>query len=381
MINKIRVIPNSGIYKKKESFFVINTMKFFFLDLVENSNKKIQIIAVSLNFQNNHYLDEICHEKIKIDVPFNYSSNKFFNIFNYNKLFFSYIFSFFFKKHTFHYAFFPGNIPLINIYFALIFNKKFGLYVRGSLNQEGSLKTILYNYAIKRSKFCLVTGQKLLEEVSEINDKTEVVSAMINYSKNDLSNESNFIQKKDKFRFLYVGRISRDKGIYDLLQAFNILKNNHKKIELIIIGNIALNEKDDISNYFKSNSSLDIDFRGAIKDSEELKNEYLKSDCFVLPSHHEGFPRVLYESMIFKTPIITSDLPGICHEMIHNVNCIKYPVANIKSLTDSMSQVINNMSLRSRICEGGARFMDDYFKKSKGSHGLQVLQMINKYVD
>lgn len=381
MTNKIRVIPNSGIYKKNGSFFVINTMRNFFLDLVANSNKKIEIVAVSLNYQNNHYLDEIHHKKIKVFIPFKYSSNKIINIFNYIKLFFSCTISFFNKKHTFYYAFFPGNIPLINIFFALIFNIKYGLYVRGSLKQEGSLKTILYNYAIKRSKFCLVTGQKLLKEISDINDKTEVVSAMINYSNNDLFNESNFIQKNDKFRFLYVGRISRDKGIYDLLQAFNVLKNNHKKIELVIIGNIALNEKDNISNYFKSNSSLNIDFRGAIKDSEELKNEYLKSDCFVLPSHHEGFPRVLYESMIFKIPIITSDLPGICHEMIHDVNCIKYPIANIKSLTDSMSQVINSLSLRSRISEGGARFMDDYFKKSKISHGLQVLEMINKHVD
>lgn len=94
-------------------------------------------------------------------------------------------------------------------------------------------------------------------------------------------------------------------------------------------------------------------FLVAIKDSDKLKNEYLKSDCFVMPSHHEGFLRVLNEAMIFKIPIITSDLPGICDEMINDVNCIKFPISNINSLTDSMSQVIESLSLRTKIKDGG----------------------------
>lgn len=379
MINKIKVIPNSGIYNKSGKFFLINTMKDFFIELEKCSNKKIEISAILLAFQDNHYLDEINHKNITFNTTFKYSNNKIINILNYIKLCFSCFLSFFFNKQTFYYAFFPGNISLINVFFAIIFKNKFGLYVRGDINKEGYLKNLIYNFAIKKAQFCLVTGQRLLKEISLINNKTEAVSAMINYKKNDMLKDIHFDYIKQKFRFLYVGRVSKDKGIYDLLKAFINLKNNNESIELVIIGNVALNESEKIIEYFKTNSNSDIIFKGAIKDSEKLRQEYLKSDCFVLSSHHEGFPRVLYEAMIFNIPIITSDLPGIRYEMIHNENCIKYPIADKKSLTAAMSQIIKDESLKHRIRNGGNKFMTNYFKKQTVSHAEQIVQMINKH--
>ena len=84
---------------------------------------------------------------------------------------------------------------------------------------------------------------------------------------------------------------------------------------------------------------------GQIAESEVLKKFYDKADIFLFPSHHEGFPRVLYEAMASGLPIFTTFVGGIPGRMKHLENCIEIPVRD----SDKATQIISKYLLDSKV--------------------------------
>ncbi len=70
-----------------------------------------------------------------------------------------------------------------------------------------------------------------------------------------------------------------------------------------------------------------------------LYAEFEKADLFVLPTHHEGFPRVLYEAMIKSTVIITTFVGGIPGVMRAGVDCIEIPCKNSTAIADAVESL------------------------------------------
>ena len=95
----------------------------------------------------------------------------------------------------------------------------------------------------------------------------------------------------DKIRFLYVGRLSAEKGIYDFLEMFNKLRFNS---ELSIVGN---SDKEKIFN-------RNVNMLGYVASSDSLINIYDRHNIMVLPSFTEGSPYVVDESLSRRRPVI-----------------------------------------------------------------------------
>lgn len=120
--------------------------------------------------------------------------------------------------------------------------------------------------------------------------------------RSELRNEYNY--KDDDFIFGFVGRITRDKGINELLEAFFLLNDDSK---LFIIGN---NENDGTINcdlWTKAISSSNVFIHD---ESTEIEKYYAMIDILVLPSYREGFGNVIIESGAMGTPAIVSDICG-----------------------------------------------------------------------
>lgn len=377
MLSKLIIVPNSGLYKKKGTYYIINTLKDFFFDLLQaDRNFEIHILAIALTFNKEHFIEKIDNEKIFIHELFSFCTKIHILLLRYINSIFIILKIIRTTKNSFVYIFFPGNISLITSYICLLLKKDFGLYIRGDISSEGIFKKILYKKAIKKAKFCIVTGQKLLNETQKINIKCELVFPMIKFNKEDIGKELKESNTNNYFRFVTVGRLSEAKGIYDLLLAFNNLYKKRNDIELILIGIPPDNEKHRLLNFIDELNIPVIRRIGAIKDEKELKKEYDKANCFILSSHHEGFPRVLYEAMIFGVPIITTDLPGIIHEMKEYINCIKYPVGDTEKLASRMELILLDQNLQSKLSHGGMEFMQDLFKMQRGSHAIQLLDQV-----
>jgi glycosyltransferase involved in cell wall biosynthesis len=74
---------------------------------------------------------------------------------------------------------------------------------------------------------------------------------------------------------------------------------------------------------------------------------------FVLPTHEEGFPRVLYEAMIKSAVIVTTMVGGIPGLMEDGVNCLAIPVGDAPAIADAIERLADDAPLRRRLAEQG----------------------------
>lgn len=132
--------------------------------------------------------------------------------------------------------------------------------------------------------------------------------------------------KKDDFIFGFVGRITKDKGIDELLEAY-LSSNQHAK--LLLIGNFEEKEYLNQNLLNKALNNENIKFVGAVADIERY---YAAIDVLVLPSYREGFGNVIIEAGAIGTAVIVTDIPGPKDAVIPNETAMLVPKENADSL-------------------------------------------------
>lgn len=141
------------------------------------------------------------------------------------------------------------------------------------------------------------------------------------------------------FTFLFAGRMLRDKGVIELVNAMTEINSVDQSCKLILCGfsdsdNISAITKDELQAF----SSLPyIDWIGPTDSIEEVLAEV---DCVVLPSYREGMPKILLEAGAMGLPSLASDVPG-CQNIIQDgVNGLLFQPKQIASLKNAMDQML-----------------------------------------
>jgi glycosyltransferase involved in cell wall biosynthesis len=118
----------------------------------------------------------------------------------------------------------------------------------------------------------------------------------------------------DMLRFLYVGRLSPEKNLEDLLRAFKTVLSIYSDARLVLVGSGPLKP---YLMTLADQLGLDesIEFAGA-KNVEGLRDEYLKACCLVLPSSSEPWGLVVNEALSYGCPVIVSHRCGCVPELV-----------------------------------------------------------------
>ena len=180
----------------------------------------------------------------------------------------------------------------------------------------------------------------------------------LDYWKRDVScNVSKELQEKieGSFVFLFVGRLVKDKGINELVEAFKRLQSeNIKKIKLLLVGRFEENldplkpeTKKEIDN------NPDIITVGAV---EDVRPFYSVSDIFVFPSYREGFPNTVLEAGAMELPQIVTDINGANEIIKDKWNGLIIPPHRVDDIWNAMKQLMSDEKLR-RIMSNNARKM------------------------
>jgi len=129
------------------------------------------------------------------------------------------------------------------------------------------------------------------------------------------SNEGKDIIKNDNKKILFIGKLTEQKGIFYLLEAFNqLIKGLDNKVYLNIVGEGPLRSQ--IEEYISANNLTGHVFLKGFAD--DVEQYYSNSDLVVLTSLYEGFPNVLIESLTFGIPVVSFDCPSGPKEIIQN---------------------------------------------------------------
>jgi glycosyltransferase involved in cell wall biosynthesis len=146
-------------------------------------------------------------------------------------------------------------------------------------------------------------------------------------------------EKTEKFKFLFAGRILKDKGIIELIEAFNCINQSEFPCSLTLCGfassdNISAIGKATIHDW-ERNSNIKW-----IGSSDDMPNVYALADCVVLPSYREGMPRSLLEAGAMGLPSITTDVPGCRNIIKDKFNGYICRVKDVKDLYNAMITVL-----------------------------------------
>lgn len=159
-------------------------------------------------------------------------------------------------------------------------------------------------------------------------------------------------EKKEPFTFVFVGRIVRDKGINELVNAFSRLNKNYPDTRLLLVGPV----EDDLDPVLpetrmaieKEESIISV---GSQKD---VRPYYEASDALVFPSYREGFPNVVLEAGAMELPSIVTDINGSREIIEEGVNGVIVPPRDESALYEAMEDMVTHpekvskMSAKSR---------------------------------
>jgi glycosyltransferase involved in cell wall biosynthesis len=142
-------------------------------------------------------------------------------------------------------------------------------------------------------------------------------------------------------KFLFMGRLTRDKGVYDLLEAVNKLVNQHqyRSLRFYLAGN---GETDKVIDYLKQhNLTENVKLLGWIDEKEKV--EWLsKTDTLLLPSYLEGLPMCIIEAMAAGKIIVSTNVGGIPDLIKENENGFLINPGDVEDLVAKIMHVIDH---------------------------------------
>ncbi|KAB1155842.1 glycosyltransferase family 4 protein [Flavobacterium luteum] len=151
----------------------------------------------------------------------------------------------------------------------------------------------------------------------------------------------------DDFVFVFVGRLVRDKGINEMVLAFELLQKENAKIKLLLVGDYE-NDLDPLSsttvNSINTNNSI-----LAVGFKNDVRPYFAIANTLVFPSYREGFPNVVMQAGAMNLPCIVSNINGCNEIIIEKENGFIIPVKNDLAIFEAMKKILSNTLLTTKM--------------------------------
>lgn len=207
---------------------------------------------------------------------------------------------------------------------------------------------------IIENKYCDIKKLKVIAQGSSNGINTSFFKADL-YPLEQLQQlKAELVLTEDHFVFVFVGRLVKDKGINELIEAFETLTKTHSKARLLLVGDYE-HDLDPLENktleIIKSNRAIiSVGFQ------YDVRPYFAISNALVFPSYREGFPNVVMQAGAMELPCIVSDING-CNEIIEEgINGTIIPVKSTKAIVDNMVSFIENETYYNQL-KSNARSM------------------------
>ena len=149
-------------------------------------------------------------------------------------------------------------------------------------------------------------------------------------------------EKDNKFIFLFISRLVKDKGILEYVEAAAMLKKELPETEFHVLGPVWLqNLKDNTVTEAEIKQWVEKGTITYLGDAKDVRPHIAAADCIVLPSYREGTSNVLLEASSMERPCITCNTTG-CKEIVDDgITGFLCKVQDAKDLAEKMKMMYN----------------------------------------
>jgi glycosyltransferase involved in cell wall biosynthesis len=158
----------------------------------------------------------------------------------------------------------------------------------------------------------------------------------------------------------FVGRLTRDKGIGELIDAYIFLRHRHPDLYLLLVGE------------FEEGDPVPIQVRKAIQDDSQIVPTgsvqdpapyYHVMDMLALPTYREGFPNTVLEAQAAAKPVITTRATGAVDSIQDQITGFLVPVGDVESLTSALAQLVQHPEMARQIGRRGYERVQREFRQ------------------
>ncbi|MCT7489227.1 glycosyltransferase [Aliarcobacter cryaerophilus] len=175
--------------------------------------------------------------------------------------------------------------------------------------------------------------------------------------------------KNSDIVFMFIGRLNADKGIFDLVLAFDKLLKEYENVKLFLIGPDEENIENQICEFLKFKNVIRIDY---VSNPQEILNI---ADILVLPSYREGFGTIVIEAASMGIPCIASDIYGLNDAIVNNKTGLLHKVKDVDDMIEKYEYLIEN---KNKIKEYGVNAKNRVYNNFKDE---QLSNELKKYID
>lgn len=211
-----------------------------------------------------------------------------------------------------------------------------------------SLKKKVLFIFIKRSDLIICQSNAMRNILIE-KYKFDVKKTIRIYNPISLNNNHGQIDGNDDslIKLLFVGRLSQQKNLEDIIDVANILRQEKVNFTWKIVGDGELKEHlENLIKKYRLNENMEI-----CGSSSCVVDYYKWADMTTLLSHYEGLPNVLLESIACRTPCISYDCPtGPAEIILNGENGILVPLYDVKEFANSILE-LKRLNLKNKCIE------------------------------
>ncbi|ANE45412.1 hypothetical protein SY83_02700 [Paenibacillus swuensis] len=162
----------------------------------------------------------------------------------------------------------------------------------------------------------------------------------------------------------FIGRLVREKGIFEITEAFKRLYEHNPRVKLILIGELFKGEPDQESIHLLREQMehpgiMPVGYR---KDIVEIMSV---SDIFTLPSYREGLPRSIIEAMAMELPVVATNIRGCREEVFNGMNGYLVEARNADALYEKLHLLTEDKDMRIRYGKKGREIAVERFNEQE----------------
>lgn len=201
---------------------------------------------------------------------------------------------------------------------------------------------LIFKNIFRKASMLLVLANYFRNDLIQMGIPSAKVKVTTTMFDKNIFNFKGKDKKQSESNLLFLSRLSKDKGVYELLNAFKIVSSKYPKTHLVIAGDGP--EFLPMKHHVESDSNLknNVFFAGYVKDLEKGK-VFMSSGVFVFPTYHgEGCPVSLLEAMAAGLAVITTPVGAIPDIVENNVNGILLSDMSPNKIAEAICKFIEN---------------------------------------